>query len=321
MRVNLTVGGVASAGATVTAKHDTTSGTCPTGVRASLASHWALRTAPGRSRPRAVGPLGADHHSHQRCGDDEDGIGLRGQLECRRHGGGVVTGRRIRNWFGRRGRADERGTTLVEVSMTMPSLGIVLAAVYGGVGSLTGAAEGASVRLQNLDEARVMMATITKDIRTATQPSSGSSAFVVAKANELQFTRTSTMRTPRRASCISSSTQTRSWSRSTPATNAAGSVVCSAQPCSYLRPTRRRDSSAGSLLNNAATSCSRTWIPPATSCRRDRRSQRHATAAGPLGAGAPAREQDARVQRRHHHHGEHRRTPERRVPAAGHVRR
>ncbi len=31
VRVNLTVGGVASAGATVTAKHDTTSGTCPTG--------------------------------------------------------------------------------------------------------------------------------------------------------------------------------------------------------------------------------------------------------------------------------------------------
>jgi hypothetical protein len=147
---------------------------------------------------------------------------------------------------------DERGTSLVEVMMTVLLLGIVLAVVYGGIGSLSNAAEGSNVRLQNLDEGRVMMATTTKDIRTATQPSSGASAFVVAKPNELQFY--ANLDNPNAAASlvhlyIGSSTEL--VEEYTSATDATGAVTCTQQPCSYLTANKKTRFVGRYVVNDA----------------------------------------------------------------------
>ena len=149
--------------------------------------------------------------------------------------------------------AGERGTSLVEVMTTVLLLGIVLAVVYGGIGSLTTAAEGTSVRLQNLDEGRVMMATTTKDIRTATQPTSGASAFVLAMPNELQLY--ANLDNPNAAASlvhlfINSSTEL--VEEYTPATDATGTVVCTQWPCSYLNAKKKTRFVGRFVVNNAA---------------------------------------------------------------------
>ncbi|HEY7438430.1 MAG TPA: hypothetical protein VIC35_03445 [Acidimicrobiia bacterium] len=76
---------------------------------------------------------------------------------------------------------------IFEMTLTILILSIVMAVVYAGIASMTNTAAGTNVRLQNLDEARIMMATVTKDIRTATSPQSGTSAFVNAAPTDLQF--------------------------------------------------------------------------------------------------------------------------------------
>ncbi len=122
------------------------------------------------------------------------------------------------------------------------------------IGSLTGAAEGASIRLQNLDEGRVMMATITKDIRTATQPSSGSSAFVSSRRpNELQFY--ANLDNPNAAASLVHlfiNANTELVEEYTPATDASGTVVCSAQPCSYLTAKKKTRFVGRYVVNNAS---------------------------------------------------------------------
>lgn len=76
---------------------------------------------------------------------------------------------------------------LTELTVTLLLVSMVLTVVYGGISSLTNAAEGTGRRLINLDEARVLMAATTKDVRTATAPLAGQSPFTVALADHLQF--------------------------------------------------------------------------------------------------------------------------------------
>ncbi len=83
---------------------------------------------------------------------------------------------------------DELGASgLLEVVTTMLLMAIVLAAVFAATMSTSRATEGTGDRLQNLDEARVLMATASKDVRTAVRLSAGTSPFVTADKNEAVF--------------------------------------------------------------------------------------------------------------------------------------
>lgn len=81
----------------------------------------------------------------------------------------------------------ERGSSMVEVMVTCLLLSIVLAFVFGGVASLQNALAGTERRVVNLNEARVLMATSSKDLRTAVRLQAGTSPFLVADAREVRF--------------------------------------------------------------------------------------------------------------------------------------
>jgi prepilin-type N-terminal cleavage/methylation domain-containing protein len=66
----------------------------------------------------------------------------------------------------RRLRADQ-GVTLVEMSMVMVLLGAIMAFTLQSVASFQRSATGGVHRIENLNEARILMQVITKDIRTA----------------------------------------------------------------------------------------------------------------------------------------------------------
>jgi prepilin-type N-terminal cleavage/methylation domain-containing protein len=79
-----------------------------------------------------------------------------------------------------RGRvSSERGITLVELMVTVAIMSVVLGFVTRGFVGLQNAAAGASLRLQNLDEARILMNAVSKDLRTAARLSATSSPFDV----------------------------------------------------------------------------------------------------------------------------------------------
>jgi type II secretory pathway pseudopilin PulG len=80
-----------------------------------------------------------------------------------------------------------RGQTLFEVIAVTTILGIVLAMVYTGISSAGQALGGTEKRLANLDEARVLMAVATKDIRTATRLQAGTAPFATANKREVIF--------------------------------------------------------------------------------------------------------------------------------------
>jgi hypothetical protein len=85
-----------------------------------------------------------------------------------------------------RGRGS-RGQTLFEVITVTTILGIVLALVYQGINSAGQAIGGTEKRLANLDEARILMAVSTKDVRTATRLQAGTSPFTLANKREIIF--------------------------------------------------------------------------------------------------------------------------------------
>jgi hypothetical protein len=86
----------------------------------------------------------------------------------------------------RRGRG-ERGQSLFEVIIVVAMLGIVLTMVYEGIDSAAKAIAGTEKRLGNLDEARVLMAVTTKDVRTATRLTAGTSPFILANKREVIY--------------------------------------------------------------------------------------------------------------------------------------
>jgi type II secretory pathway pseudopilin PulG len=75
--------------------------------------------------------------------------------------------------------SSERGITLVELMVTVSLLTVVLGFVTRGFVGLQNAATGASLRLQNLEEARTLMNAVSKDLRTAARLSATSSPFDV----------------------------------------------------------------------------------------------------------------------------------------------
>ena len=64
-------------------------------------------------------------------------------------------------------RDGQAGITMVEMTVAITLLGLVLAMAFQGVTSYQRASAAASSRQQNLDEARTVMAVLTKDLRTA----------------------------------------------------------------------------------------------------------------------------------------------------------
>jgi hypothetical protein len=88
-------------------------------------------------------------------------------------------------WFRRR---DQRGqTSMIEVAATLMLLTIVFGFVYKSIDTAQYAIAGETARLANLDEARTLMAVTTKDLRTATRLTAGTSPFVAAADNDITF--------------------------------------------------------------------------------------------------------------------------------------
>jgi prepilin-type N-terminal cleavage/methylation domain-containing protein len=85
----------------------------------------------------------------------------------------------------------EDGFSLVELTITMMLLGVVLAIVMAGLSTFTRTANSAERRMQNLEQARTMMAVVTRDLRTATpiSASDGSrqAAFVTVTSTSVEF--------------------------------------------------------------------------------------------------------------------------------------
>jgi type II secretory pathway pseudopilin PulG len=76
---------------------------------------------------------------------------------------------------------DEAGVTMVEMAVVVALLGLVLAMAMQGHVAYQRAAAAADTRQQNLEEARSVMAVLTKDLRTATE-------FSAATATDVTFT-------------------------------------------------------------------------------------------------------------------------------------
>ena len=75
----------------------------------------------------------------------------------------------------------QAGITMVEMAVVVALLGLVLTVAMQGVVSYQRATAGADTRQQNLEEARTVMAVLTKDLRTAT-------AFTTMTATDVTFT-------------------------------------------------------------------------------------------------------------------------------------
>ena len=81
----------------------------------------------------------------------------------------------------------QRGYTIIETMVVVLILSVVLAVLYRGLDNMQVATQGSEERLVNLEEARVMMATVTKDLRTGARLDSGTSPFILADAREMIF--------------------------------------------------------------------------------------------------------------------------------------
>lgn len=76
---------------------------------------------------------------------------------------------------------DQAGVTMVEMAVVVALLGLVLTMAFQGLISYQRAAASADTRQQNLDQARIVMAVLTKDLRTATE-------FTAMTATDVTFT-------------------------------------------------------------------------------------------------------------------------------------
>jgi prepilin-type N-terminal cleavage/methylation domain-containing protein len=74
---------------------------------------------------------------------------------------------------------EQSGVTLVELVVVMAIMSLILGFVTRGLVSMQDASVGESYRLQNLDEARTLMNSVSRDLRTAARLSSTSSPFDV----------------------------------------------------------------------------------------------------------------------------------------------
>jgi type II secretory pathway pseudopilin PulG len=81
----------------------------------------------------------------------------------------------------------ESGTTLVEMTISMLILGIVLASAFQAFTSYQRVISATDIRLQNLDEGRVLMDVTSKDLRTAAMLTAGSSPFLLADIDHVIY--------------------------------------------------------------------------------------------------------------------------------------
>jgi prepilin-type N-terminal cleavage/methylation domain-containing protein len=72
---------------------------------------------------------------------------------------------------------DQSGMTLPEIMVVIAVLGVVMLYALQSVASFERATTGEILRLENLEEARVLMQVVSKDVRTAVRLSSTSSPF------------------------------------------------------------------------------------------------------------------------------------------------
>jgi type II secretory pathway pseudopilin PulG len=88
----------------------------------------------------------------------------------------------MRSWWRSRAGtfAAEDGVSLVELVVVISLLSLILTFVTQGFVSMQNASVGESLRLQNLEEARVLMDSVAKDLRTGTRLSSTTSPFDVS---------------------------------------------------------------------------------------------------------------------------------------------
>jgi type II secretory pathway pseudopilin PulG len=78
----------------------------------------------------------------------------------------------------RRRRRGQAGVTVVELTVVVALLGLVLAMALQGMSAYQRSVAATDIRQQNLDEARSVMAVLTKDLRTATSFSALAAADV-----------------------------------------------------------------------------------------------------------------------------------------------
>lgn len=84
--------------------------------------------------------------------------------------------------------ADERGqSTLVEIGFTLLILGLVMVFLFSSIESAERSVATTKLRVTNLDEARTLMAVLTKDIRTATRLTAGTAPFASATDRDVVF--------------------------------------------------------------------------------------------------------------------------------------
>jgi type II secretory pathway pseudopilin PulG len=81
----------------------------------------------------------------------------------------------------------ESGVTLVELVVVIGLMSIVLGFVLQGFVSMQNAFVQGETRLENLDEARQLMDTVTKDLRTATSLTAGTDPFLIADSREIKY--------------------------------------------------------------------------------------------------------------------------------------
>ena len=82
------------------------------------------------------------------------------------------------------------GFTLAEAAVTVGLLGVVLATAFGALTAFTGITGGTGRRMENLEQARLLMNVTTRDLRTATPTLIAgvkTAAFVSATADSVEF--------------------------------------------------------------------------------------------------------------------------------------
>ncbi len=87
----------------------------------------------------------------------------------------------------RRTRKESGQSTLVEISITLLILSIVMAFLFTTIESAERVVTATKLRITNLDEARTLMAVLTKDLRTATRLTAGTSPFVSGDSRDVVF--------------------------------------------------------------------------------------------------------------------------------------
>ena len=85
-------------------------------------------------------------------------------------------------------RRDQAGqSSLIEIAAVLMVLAVVMTFIYSSIDSAQRVVAGTRLRISNLDEARTLMAVLTKDVRTATRLEAGDSPFVTATARDVVF--------------------------------------------------------------------------------------------------------------------------------------